>query len=38
MVEISQNTEESPGDLRFVVTQILVKDYQLMLMLKTLKE
>ena len=26
IVEIGQNTEKSPGDLRFVVTQILMKN------------
>ena len=33
IVEIDQNTEKSPGDLRrLVVTQTLVKNHQLMLM------
>ena len=37
--EISQNTEKSHGDLRwFAVTQIPVKDHQLILMRKTLKQ
>ena len=37
--EIGQNTEKSPGDLRRLdVTQIRVKDHQLTLMWKTLKE
>ena len=35
IIEISQNTEKSPGDLRrFAVTQTPVKDHQLMLMWK----
>ena len=39
IVEIGQTTEESPGDLRrLVVTQTPVKDHQLTLMWKTLKE
>ena len=39
IIEIGQNTEKSPGDLwRHAVTQIPVKDYQLTLMGKTLKE
>ena len=33
LIEIGQNTEKSPGDLRrLVVTQIPVKDHQLMQM------
>ena len=37
IIEISQNTEKSPGDLRrLAVTQIPVKDHQLMLMWKTI--
>ena len=36
LVEIGQNTEKSPGNLRkLAVTQILVKDHQLSLVLKT---
>ena len=39
IIEISQNTEESPRDLRrFVVIQTPEKDYQLTLMWKTLKD
>ena len=39
IIENGQNTEKSPGDLRrLVVTQILVKDHQITLMQKTLKE
>ena len=39
IIEISQNTVESPEDLRrLVVTQTPVKGYNLMLMWKTLKE
>ena len=39
IVEISQNTEKSPGDLRrLTVTQTSVKDYQLMLVGKTCRE
>ena len=39
IIEISQNTEKGPGELkRFAVTQIPVKDCQLTLMWKTLKE
>ena len=39
IIEISQNTEKSPGDLkRLAVTQIPVKDHQLTLMWKILKE
>ena len=39
IIENSQNTEKSPGDLRrLVITETSVKDYQLMLMRKTLKE
>ena len=39
IIEIDQNTEKSPGDLRsLVVTQTSVKDHQLTLMWKTLKE
>ena len=39
IIEISQNTEKSPGDLRRVaVTETSVKDHQLTLMGKTLKE
>ena len=37
IIEISQNTEKSPGDLRrLTVTQTSVKDHHLMLMWKTL--
>ena len=37
-IEIGQNTENSPGDLkRIAVTQTPVKDHQLTLMRKTLK-
>ena len=37
-MEISQNTEKSPGDLRrLVVTQTPVKNHQLTLVWKTLK-
>ena len=33
IVDIGQNTEKSPGDLKkFVVTQTLVREYQLKLM------
>ena len=39
IIDIDQNTEKSPGDLRrLAATQTPVKDYQLMLMGKTLKE
>ena len=39
IIENSQNTEKSPGDLmRRTVTQTPVKDHQLTLMWKTLKE
>ena len=39
IIENGQNTEKSPGDLkRLAVTQTSVKDHQLMLMWKTLKE
>ena len=39
IIENGQNTEKSPGDMRsFAVPQILVKDHQLKLMRKTLKE
>ena len=39
IIEIGQNTEKSPGDLRwFAVTQNSVKGHQLTLMWKTLKE
>ena len=39
IIEIGQNTEKSPGDLRRVaVIQISVKDHQLTLIWKTLKE
>ena len=39
IIEISQNTVKSSGDLRrHAVTQTPVKDHQLMLMWKTLKE
>ena len=31
IVEIGPNTEKSPGDLRFVIIQNPVKDYQLTL-------
>ena len=38
-IEISQKTEKCPGDLRrLAVTKTLVKDNQLTLMRKTLKE
>ena len=38
-IEIGQNTEKSPGELRrLVVTQTPVKDHQLKLMWKTCKE
>ena len=38
-VEISQNTEKSPGELRrLIITQTPVKDHQLKLMRKTLQE
>ena len=36
--EISQNTEKSPGDLKLVVTQTPVKNHQLTLQWKILKE
>ena len=39
IIEISQNTEKSPGDLRrLAVTQTSEKDHQLTLMRKTLKK
>ena len=39
MTDIGQNTEKSPGDLRgLAVTQTSMKDYQLTLVWKTLKE
>ena len=39
IVENSQNTEKSPGDLRrLAVTQTQMRDHQLSLMWKTLKE
>ena len=39
IIENSQNTEKSPGDVRRLpVTQTPVKDHQLTLMWKTLKE
>ena len=39
ITENGQNTEKSPGDLRRLAdTQTLVKNHQLMLMWKTLKE
>ena len=39
IVEIGQNTEKSPGDLRrLAVTQTPMKNYRLMLVRKTLKE
>ena len=39
IVKIGQNTEKCPGDLgKLVVTQTQVKDHQLTLMRKTLKE
>ena len=38
IIENGQYTEEIPGDLRRLVTQTLVKDHQLTLMWKTLKE
>ena len=38
IIEIDQNTEKSPGDVkRLAVTQTLKKDHQLTLMWKTLK-
>ena len=38
-IEISQNTDKSPGDFRkLVVTQLPVKDHHLMLVGKTHKE
>ena len=38
IVEIDQNTEMSPGDLRrFAVTKTPVENHQIMLVLKTLK-
>ena len=38
IVEINQNTEKSPGDLkRLAVTQTLVINYQMALVWKTLK-
>ena len=39
IIDNGQNTEKSPGDLRsLAVTQTPVKDHQLTLMLKALKE
>ena len=39
IIEVSQITEKNPGDLkRLVVTQTPVKDHQVMLIGKTLKE
>ena len=38
IIENSQNTEKSPGNLRLAVTQTPVKNHQLKLMWKTLKE
>ena len=39
MIEISENTEKSPGNLkRLAVTKIRVEDYQLKLAWKTFKE
>ena len=39
IVKIGQNTETSPGDLRrLAVTQIPVKDHQLTIVCKILKE
>ena len=39
LIEIDQNTEKSPGDLRrLAVTQTSTNDYQLTLIWKTLKE
>ena len=39
VVEVGQNTEKSPGDLRrLTVTQTPVKDHQLTLVRKTRKE
>ena len=39
IIEKGQNTEKSPGDLkRLAVAQIPVKDHQLTLMWKTLKQ
>ena len=38
IIEISQNTEKSPGDLkRLVITQTPVENHQLMPMGKTIK-
>ena len=37
IIEICQNTENSPGDLRRLVTQTPVENHQLTLVLKTLK-
>ena len=38
-IEIGQNTEKSPGNLRrLAVTEILVKDHQLTVILKTPKQ
>ena len=37
-IKIGQNTEKSPGDLRLAVTQTPLKNHQLKLMWKTLKE
>ena len=39
IIEVGQNTEKSPGDwIRRAVTQTPLKDHQLTLMWKTLKE
>ena len=38
IIKIGQNTEKSTGDLRLAVTQTPVKNDQLMLVRKTLKE
>ena len=39
IIEIGQNTEKSPGNLkRLAVTQTPIKDHQLTLMWKTFKE
>ena len=37
IVEISQNTEKGPGDLRLTVTQTPVENHQLMLVWRTLE-
>ena len=39
IIKIGQNTEKSPGDLRrLAITQTPVRNYRLMLVLKTLKK